>query len=350
MLSRTNNFNLIRLFAALQVVMAHSLRHLDVPNIYLAKFNRLILMQFPGVPIFFFISGFLIYASASKKTGWRKYGWSRLLRIYPALWVALLVTVVLLLTDYPGPATELLFASQFWVWLGGQLTFLQFYTPEMLRFWGVGAPNGSLWTIGVELQFYLLVPLLLWCFRSLNARVAVVAVLGVLSLAANVYLGARLDSDNLLIKLGHVTLYPFLYYFAIGMAIKQFWPQLRRLFEGTFIYWIVPYLLFQFYAKYRLEVVTTAYYVSSPLQVISAFALAGVVFSAAYSARTLSNRILGDLDISYGVYIYHMLVINWLLYNSYVFGGASMAIVFAVTIVLAYLSWTFVEKPALRLK
>lgn len=50
-----NNFDLIRLFTALQVAILHMDRHLNL-NLSFANF----LAYFPGVPIFFFISGYLI--------------------------------------------------------------------------------------------------------------------------------------------------------------------------------------------------------------------------------------------------------------------------------------------------
>jgi len=52
------------------------------------------------------------------------------------------------------------------------------------------------------------------------------------------------------------------------------------------------------------------------------------------------------VDISYGVYVWHMLVINALL----VTGLAQSWLVFVLTIGIALLSAYFIERPALRLK
>ena len=56
-----NNFDLVRLFAALQVAICHSAGHFGYQN-----FAITLLGYFPGVPIFFFVSGFLIYSSYEK--------------------------------------------------------------------------------------------------------------------------------------------------------------------------------------------------------------------------------------------------------------------------------------------
>ena len=57
---------------------------------------------------------------------------------------------------------SILSESHFWIWCLGQLSFVQFYNPDFLRGFGVGVVNGSLWTIAVELQFYVAVPILFW--------------------------------------------------------------------------------------------------------------------------------------------------------------------------------------------
>ncbi|WP_245539698.1 acyltransferase family protein [Riemerella columbina] len=55
-----NNFDIIRLLAALQVVFRHVFYKHDFHNSIL-NFIKEIILAFPGVPIFFMVSGFLIY-------------------------------------------------------------------------------------------------------------------------------------------------------------------------------------------------------------------------------------------------------------------------------------------------
>ena len=54
-------------------------------------------------------------------------------------------------------------------------------------------------------------------------------------------------------------------------------------------------------------------------------------------------------DISYGVYIFHMPIVNLLIYLE-IKGFAGFWVAFIGTVVFATLSWFLVEKPALRLK
>ncbi len=75
--------------------------------------------------------------------------------------------------------------------------------------------------------------------------------------------------------------------------------------------------------------------------------LAGLIVSLAMSAPQLSDRILRHQDVSYGLYLYHMLVINLLVGLAAPSGWASFAAAIIVSLGLAALSWTLIEKPYL---
>jgi len=51
-------------------------------------------------------------------------------------------------------------------------------------------------------------------------------------------------------------------------------------------------------------------------------------------------------DISYGLYIYHMLVIRLMMQ----FAVLSLSAVIAISLALAIISWTLVERPFLKRK
>ncbi len=127
-----------------------------------------ILKHFPGVPVFFALSGFLIPMSYQNSKGnLKKYFYNRFLRIYPALWVCFFITVILLFCFQVIHFSDF-GSSKFWIWLFAQLSFFQFYDNDLVQSWGIGSPNGSLWSIAIELQFYFFVPLLFWVFKKLK--------------------------------------------------------------------------------------------------------------------------------------------------------------------------------------
>ena len=91
-----NNFDLLRLFAASQVAYLHISRNLEIQLTGLPLALKYCLEYFPGVPIFFVISGFLISISFDRNPDLRAYTINRILRIYPALWISTLVTLLAL--------------------------------------------------------------------------------------------------------------------------------------------------------------------------------------------------------------------------------------------------------------
>ena len=144
---KNNGLNLFRLLAALEVLHVHSIKHLGLTNIpFFSGFIRF----FSGVPIFFTLSGFLIWHSIGRSKSFGEYSLKRFWRIYPELWVAVAVEIVVLLLLYHQPIKW----PQMGLFIFGQATFFQFWTPDFLRGYGCGTPNGALWTITVLIQFY----------------------------------------------------------------------------------------------------------------------------------------------------------------------------------------------------
>lgn len=143
-----NSLNTIRLIAALQVVYGHTIEHLNLEAIPVAGS---FLNFFQGVPIFFTMSGFLMWDSIGRSRDYNQYLGKRFWRIYPELWVAVAIELVVLLLLYDQPINHF----QFGLFAITQSTLFQFWTPDCLRGYGCGTPNGALWTICVLIQFYL---------------------------------------------------------------------------------------------------------------------------------------------------------------------------------------------------
>lgn len=144
---RRNSLNTFRLLAALQVLYGHVIAHLQLDRVpVVGDF----ISFFYGVPIFFTLSGFLIWQSIDRSKSFGDYIKKRFWRIYPELWVAVAVEIVVLLLLYRQPID--------WPKMGlfafGQATIFQFWTPAFLRGYGCGTPNGALWTITVLIEFY----------------------------------------------------------------------------------------------------------------------------------------------------------------------------------------------------
>ncbi|MCG3110367.1 MAG: acyltransferase [Candidatus Manganitrophus sp. SB1] len=333
---RLNNFDLIRLFAALQVLIGHGSTHLEaaVPG-----FVGAILAYFPGVPIFFIISGFLISMSWDRAPSLKQYVWNRALRIYPALWVCLFFSIGIFLASGVKPDS----LPSFFGWFFAQITLFQFYNPDFLRGFGIGVINGSLWTIPVELQFYILLPLLaIAAKRTRLIWVVHTLIAAALMILAMPYLAERHTTIQ---KLFGVSIIPYLFLFLIGVLTRQLYEKYPNLFKGKGLIWSGVYGLWV-----AIEIIFDIDGGSgNRLNVVSIILLGMLTVSFAFSKSELSSYILKNNDISYGVYIYHVPVINFLMFNQ-IIGLLGFVAMLFVTIVIAMLSWRFIEKPALGLK
>jgi peptidoglycan/LPS O-acetylase OafA/YrhL len=342
---RVNNFDLIRLFAALQVAIVHCAvdLHLRGPIVDVV---HSVLRLFPGVPIFFVVSGFLVSRSFERSTSLREFYRNRCLRIYPGLWVCLVASLVVILVWGIG-ALEAVSAPRFFLWWAGQMSGFWMEAPQFLAHVGTGRLNPSLWTIPVELQFYLLLPLLYYAIFD-RARARTPLLLAVL--AGSVALHAWIYFPGLFAPLRPYprtlgTAAPYLWMFLIGVLAQRNWPLLRRWLVGRAPVWLLAYLAAS--ALVRWIGVPGRAADMTPLLLIP---LAGLVLSCAMSMRTLADRLLHRHDISYGIYIYHMLALNVAIQYGARGSLVSAGVVIGVSLMLGALSWHFVERPFLARK
>jgi peptidoglycan/LPS O-acetylase OafA/YrhL len=347
-----NNFDLIRLFAASEVAVLHVFSYLsnDIYAHPAPAWNAIIrlLEMFPGVPTFFFISGFLISRSYERVGSVREYGRNRALRIFPALWVCVAVNLLMVWgTGYF--AIHNVSVSQVLLLYVAKTTFFQFYNPDYMRHFGDGVLNGSLWTVCVELQFYFLIPLLYKLLPSGKRRASnfVLVALIVLSIVCNrlLYANQHDMGSSIVWKLARVSFLPWFYMFLTGVLVqKNFDTVMAWLPRRPFLYFLPAYIA---YATLMLHLGFTFHNEISPLLY---FPLAAVVLASAYTAPTLARRLLRGNDFSYGIYIYHVPFMNMFLYYGWVSHVIYTGMVLALTAVTAAVSWFAVERPSLRQK
>ncbi len=353
--NRQNNFDLIRLLAAAQVVLAHAIGHTELihqlPPWGAQVFSALMLL--PGVPVFFVISGFLITQSFERNPADLKgYLWRRSLRIFPGLWVCLIVTLAVL-GFFGFLGSDFVGSKTFAAWLAGQVSFFQFYNPEHFRGFGIGVANGALWTITVELQFYAFIPVFHWLTHGRKPALPAAALLFLVSFAAYCVMDGKVNGPGgftaapLAFKLLHVTLIPHLWMFMLGIVIHRRFETFRPWLEGKFLWYLATYALFMTGLQTLVDLRSPPYYAGLlPCRAVLAL---GTV-SAAFSARALSGRLLSGTDLSYGTYLYHSVVINVFIQLGLLTSLSAVPYVFIVSVALAMLSWHAVEKPALARK
>ena len=168
------------------------------------------------------LSGFLLYLPYARQTacgtpapGARRFYWNRLCRIVPSYLFSVLA--VLLFVALPGGYYRDAAACNFDVIT--HLTFTFTFFPETYLFTPL---NGVLWTVAVEMQFYLIFPLLVKAMRKKPAfTLCGMALLGVLFRL----LISRVTGD-LAIWVNQLPAYMDVY--ALGMAGAMLFVRLQR--------------------------------------------------------------------------------------------------------------------------
>ena len=335
---KVNNFDLLRLFAALEVVLLHSYPHLHLP--YPAFFK--VILNFPGVSMFFVMSGFLISASLERNKDLGAYFKNRAFRIFPALWTCIVLTVIVITV-----VTNISFLHvQAIYWFFAQLVGL-IYTPQFLKGFGFGSYNGSLWTIPLELQFYVVLPVLYFIVTKIsskkNIRTILIAITCGVFCVVTYILKVHYDADNFsfnnIPKALRYSFIPNIYLFLFGVVLQRLEIYKSKWIYGKGLFWLAGYLII----SYLIPTSNTTY-------IFKLLSLGITTISLAYTLPGLSNRLFKGNDISYGVYIYHGLVLGVVVQFNLFNSPRYILVILVVTILLAALSWVFIEKPIMKSK
>lgn len=332
---RANNFNLLRFFAASLVVFSHchALAYGQNPEPVLLYFGFLETGGSLGVLIFFAISGYLIAQSFVSRGGQLKNFLSaRALRIYPGLITATFFSALL-----AGFATNLPWRQ----FLTHHLTMrfllhnsigyqIEFFLPGAFATNPLaGGVNGSLWTLPLEMQMYL-----------------VIATLGILGIFSSRELFNTLFAGFILlvstVKLSDLPL----------VAVHEEAPRMAIVFLfGTFFYinrhrvpLSIPWALVLIAAIVHWHKVPNVKMMYLP-------AVAYIVLVLAFHPKLYFAPFNRLGDYSYGLYIYAFPTQQlFAYYNKGIKAVPLFLLAYPCVLVAAVLSWHLIEKPALKLK
>ena len=156
-----NNFNLIRLLAAVAVIYGHSFALSANPAGQQEAVLRVLPFTYSGalaVAIFFLISGIFVTASLHRDNNIFAYAVKRIFRLWPGLVVCLGLSFALaaFLSDN-GPWTMLRLPESYAYVLRNQLLDMQWTIPGVFEDLKYPSMNGSLWSLVIEARMYLLV-------------------------------------------------------------------------------------------------------------------------------------------------------------------------------------------------
>ncbi len=336
------NIDVLRALAVLAVVAHHLHVHTGLRLPYLETYGGLL-----GVQLFFVLSGYLISASVAQHS-LADYAVHRVLRIFPAYWVAFLGLGLLSswrlplerILEHPGAFALSLLNLQ-------QLYAVSLFEMDVLS---------VTWTLTVEVLWYLCAPLALWTMRR--------SALGTFAAMVTIALGwAWLAQGDALLPL-----------YAGGLAELERTPlpgQLHVLIAAAFPAQLVFFGLgaLAFHGRDRLGAVpwpawpalallglgTLPWHVHHPLLtgLLSGIGLAAL-FVALLRAPDLPavwpTRFLAFTGrISYSIYLLHFPLIVAAHKRLGHLGPVHMLVTLALIYGLAWLLYRYVERPGMRL-
>lgn len=348
---KQNSFGALRLVFAAAVIVSHAFplsgRGGD-PS--WGWWNGQVHIGLLAVYGFLGISGYVVTKSAARLRAGR-FAWHRILRLYPAYWVALIVSAFVISPIVWASAGRDL--SDFWTGENGPLGYVVKNATLWIRQWDIhdlfapvplgvspsnpglaGAVNGSLWSLSYELLCYVMIGALAAFGILSGARfmVAVVAgVFGILQIATLITSGAAVSVvplfDDKMVTLGWV--------FMLGATAAVYSER-------------IP-LRHTYGVGASVVLIITLWFGGFHLIGIPAF-----IYATIWVATALPqwfHRIGSKNDYSYGIYLY-----GWPVQQVLAAAGLQHKLVIYVALsiigatILAWGSWHGVEKWAMRLK
>jgi peptidoglycan/LPS O-acetylase OafA/YrhL len=330
-----NNVGTLRLLGALAVLFGHSFvlgsgAHDRDPISDVTRDIAPYHLGLPGlgVSMFFVISGYLVTQSYKRRGNLVAYAEARLLRIYPALIVAVAATIVLGLVITTDPAGSYI-TSRWTISYGihdASLFHLRWTLPGVFESNPLSSVNGSLWTLPAELRMYVLVALAgvlgaVGRRTAFNLLLLAIIVVG-LATGGSPFVG-NADQEQVAV------------FFLAGAALFANRESIPFSGRGAAIAVAVT-VVASFTAAYPL---------------VFAFAFAYVILWIGLGNPVRLPNLAARGDFSYGAYLYAFPVTQlWIQILDPGSPWVVAALTFLTVMPLAMLSWHLVERSALRRK
>lgn len=292
--SKQNSFHFIRLVCCLIVIYEHSvgLSGGGYLNLQLAS---------TAVATFFILSGFWVAISLLHSESIKEYTIKRIKKIFPPYITVVIVFAVLLCAFSTLSPAAYFSNAGFWKYLVANLTTLNFLHTSLPGVFEElplnGAVNGALWTIKIEIAFYIFLPIFLYLIDKLEKKNTRLIVLIGLQLISILYL----IIVHLLCRIKPAfspleNQFPaFLGYFACGITFALFWEKLN---------YFLRYLICPAFILIAILLFVRYWFLSA---IMLPVALSIVVFWIATRLSFLGNIV--TQDYSFGMYLVHFPIV-----------------------------------------
>ena len=335
---KANNFDIIRILFAWLVIVSHSYILLGTKGCdpLCELTNHYINLSYFGVKGFITISGFLIFKSLERSPNVLDYLWKRILRIYPGLLLVLFLSVGMAYLIYQPHQPFFKFPKEATNYILNNLTLYH----NQWRIHGVfdnnanTAINGSLWTMGFEFFFYLVL-LLLFPFRQFKWVIIPLLIITILGLLyGNLFYIESLKHVNFKLRVDFIVELGF--FFMIGSFFSAIdWNS-------------IPYRTFLAIIALFASI-AIIYLKLNPIWL--GFSWPYLVLYIGQGSSKFADWIHHHIeDPSYGIYLYAFPVQQLIIYF---IQPSVMVLLWSSTIIsftLGIASWKWVEKKMLKYK
>ena len=338
---RSSRLESLRALAALAVLAAHvfAYAHGWAPVIFSGYLHRAVMAGGYGVQLFFALSGYLLFRAFARRdfggghVDLRRYARNRALRILPLYYAV--VIVLLVFTEHGGTASQ---------WLRFVFFCEEFSTKTAQTL------DGPIWSLVVEVIFYILLPIMAWILARISGRnpgraIAILLVVGAAS-------GVMHHADPAPSVIWNYSFPSNFYGFVPGMVLALIdvsWAgrRPRRLAgaAGRSDAWVVASLVL-----WALIPISTTYswvYLTVP----ASFLLVGACvlpLDHKTLVRALDWKPLAAVGVaSYSLYLWHVPIITELVGHVPAGTGWLLLSVLPLSLLVAAVSYAVVERPAL---
>lgn len=327
----SNSFNALRFVFCVIVIIGHSL---DISHTEWL-FRNWIDMHI-SVCGFFILSGYWVTKSYLKNKNPKSFYTKRFLKIFPLYLITVLSCAILLVFFSTLSPKDYFCNPLFWKYVFWNCITLNFIAPSLPGVFGGNPINGALWTIKVELGFYLILPLLVYILDKLSTRrrqnIFLCVIYG-LSVLWNILLLVFAPLFGLPTQLAH-QLPGFMSFFVSGMMYVYNTTEL----EKTDKFLLVPAVIL-----FILHYVTKT-------EILLPFALTIIIMFLGKSWSFFSE-IGQPIDYTYGMYLFHFPIINIFAY----FGFFTATPVFSILVIIfcvlgmSYVTEKYIQQKINRL-
>ena len=322
---KENSFNAVRLFCCLLVIVGHCL---DISGIQF-RFRSIIDMHI-SVCIFFILSGFWVTKSFLGSKNIKEYAIKRIKKLLPLYYFSVFLFAIICAFFSTLNVQQYFTSSHFWKYIFWNCCFLNFVCPSLPGVFENAAINGALWTIKVEIGFYVILPILIFILNKINSKKKqniFLIIIYILFVLWSELLGKFSSVLHIPAQFAH-QLPGFMSFFVMGMLFLLNWDKLISKKN----YFIIPSILI-----FALHYFTKT-------EILMPCALAGILMWLGTSLPCL-KRIGVPVDYSYGMYLFHFPLANIFthlqLFNvNFVWG---MITTIAISFMLAFLSEKYIQ-------